>query len=71
MKRIFTAAMSIAAVAAMTSPAVALSGRFEEEFREGLGNKLSERHAEEFHEGLGNKLTGRFKDEFEEGLGNK
>ena len=55
MKRILTAALSIAAVAAFTSPAVALSGR----------------HAEEFHEGLGNKLSGRFEEEFKQGLGNK
>lgn len=33
-----------------------LSGRHEEEFFDGLGNKgLSERHSEEFREGLGNK----------------
>ncbi len=71
MKRIITATVSLVAIAALASPAAALSGRFEEEFHEGLGNKLSGRFEEEFHEGLGNKLSGRFEEEFHEGLGNK
>ena len=71
MKRILTATLSIAAIAAFASPAAALSGRHAEEFHEGLGNKLSGRHAEEFREGLGNKLSGRHAEEFHEGLGNK
>jgi len=49
-----------------------LSGRIEEEFKEGLGNKgISGRTKEEFESGLGNKLSGRIGEEFKEGLGNK
>jgi hypothetical protein len=50
-----------------------LSGRHEEEFEAGLGNKgLSGRHAEEFEQGLGNKgLSERHGEEFKEGLGNQ
>ena len=55
MKRIITAAVSVIALATIASPAAA----------------LSERHAEEFKEGLGNKLSGRFQEEFQSGLGNK
>ena len=52
-----------------------LSGRFREEFYEGLGNKgdSSSRIREEFYEGLGNKgdSSSRTIEEFYEGLGNK
>ena len=71
MKRLFTATLSIFALAAIASPASALTGRFEQEFNEGLGNKLTGRFEQEFNDGLGNKLSGRFEEEFFEGLGNK
>ncbi len=50
-----------------------LSGRHEEEFEAGLGNKgLSGRHKDEFEAGLGNKgLSERHGEEFSDGLGNK
>lgn len=71
MKRIFTAAIAVIALATMASPTAALSGRHADEFKEGLGNKLSDRFEQEFKDGLGNKLSGRFEEEFKDGLGNK
>ena len=55
MKRIFTTALSAIALTSIASPSFALSNRFEQEFHDGIGNKLSGRHAEEFQDGIGNK----------------
>ncbi len=72
MKRLITIVLSTLSLLALSAtPVLALEGRFEEEFFEGLGNKLEGRFEEEFFEGLGNKLEGRFEEEFFEGLGNK
>lgn len=71
MERFFTAALCAIAIVSANSPALALSGRFAQEFADGLGNKLSGRFEQEFEEGLGNKLSGRIEQEFEDGLGNK
>lgn len=52
MERFFTAALCAIAVVAMNTPALALSGRFEQEFEEGLGNKLSGRFEQDVKVGL-------------------
>lgn len=41
MKRIFTTALSAIALASIASPSFAISNRFEQEFNDGLGHKLS------------------------------
>lgn len=55
----------------LESVAGGLSGRHEEEFFDGLGNKgLSERHSEEFQEGLGNKTYQDDQQNLSEDFGN-
>ena len=71
MKYLLFASLSIIAIATSATPSLALTGRIDQEFQEGLGNKLTGRIEQEFKEGLGNKLTGRIEQEFKEGLGNK
>jgi len=55
MKNLITIGISALALAAFSLPTIALEESFEEEFYEGLGNKLEENFEEEFYEGLGNK----------------
>ncbi|MGF1537356.1 MAG: hypothetical protein ACFB4J_12860 [Elainellaceae cyanobacterium] len=55
MKRLITIALFVLPLAAFTAPALALEDRFDEEFYDGLGNKLEDRFDEEFYDGLGNK----------------
>ena len=55
MKTLFSTVLSVIAIATISTPSLALTGRIDQEFNEGLGNKLTGRIDQEFQEGLGNK----------------